>query len=188
MDNDKNLNIENETSVFTAQILDDKIDAQDLCDYARAAVGGGYCYGASGEVSSLAMRKKWADWNPGQKTNLLGICAKWDGKHVWDCSGLFRGAWRSLLTYRSGGATMIFNTWCAQTGTIDEMPDIAGIAVFRQGAGNTKQHIGLYVGQGMVVDARGSVYGVLHGEMSGFPWTHWGQLADVAYRTVLAQP
>lgn len=108
------------------------------------------------------------------------MCAKWDGKKVWDCSGLFRGAWRALLKYKSGGATTIFKTWCIETGPIETMPDEAGLAVFK-GSGTSMSHIGLYTGNGMVVDARGSAKGVLYEPIGAVAWTHWGRLADVDY-------
>lgn len=164
--------------------MEGKIKASDLVAYAREAVGGGYCFGSSGEVCSLARREAWAKANPSAKTNLLGLCKKWDGKKVWDCSGLFRGAWRALLTYRSGGATTIFNTWTSETGMIDTLPDEPGIAVFRANATKpaTKEHIGLYIGGGIVIDARGSSTGVVIGTVSAYgKWTHWAKLADVDY-------
>lgn len=165
-----------------------RIRADDLCAYALAAVGGGYCYGSSGEICSLSRRQQWAEWNPSQAENLLTICAKWDGKRVWDCSGLFRGAWRALWQYRSGGATTIFNTWCSEKGVIGRMPNKEGILLFR-GDDRTKQHIGLYMGDGTVVDARGSRQGVLHTTFQeGYTWTHWGLAEDVDYGGVLPHP
>lgn len=167
--------------------MEKHINAKDLCAYALAAVGGGYVYGASGQTCSLAVRQSCAAANPSQKENILGICQKWDGKPVWDCSGIFRGAWRALWQYRSGGATTIYNTWCAEKGEIGTMPDIAGVLVFR-GTDAAKQHVGLYVGGGMVVDARGSSQGVLHGPLSGYPWTHWAVADDVDMASALPSP
>lgn len=162
--------------------MKNSIKAEALCQYALDAVGGGYCYGASGEVCSESNRTKWAQWNPSQASNLLGVCQKWDGKRVWDCSGLFRGAWRSLASYRSGGATTIYRERGQEKGIIATMPDVPGIAVLR-GDAKTKEHIGLYVGNGMVVDARGSKKGVLHAPISAYPggWTHWLHFDEVEY-------
>ena len=160
-----------------------KIKASDLVQYAVNAVGGGYCWGADGQVCSPAVRQELANRTSNTETrnNLLGLCAKWDGKKIWDCSGLFRGAWRALLKYRSGGATGIYNTWCSETGLIDSMPDEPGIAVFR-GDSITKEHIGLYIGNGEVIDARGSAKGVVRGTLESYGrWTHWGRLEDVDY-------
>lgn len=160
-----------------------KIKASDLVQYAVNAVGGGYCWGADGQVCSPAVRQELANRTSNTETrnNLLSLCAKWDGKKVWDCSGLFRGAWRALLKYRSGGATGIYNTWCSETGLIDSMPDEPGIAVFR-GTPNNMEHVGLYIGNGEVIDARGSAKGVVRGTLESYGrWTHWGRLEDVDY-------
>ena len=160
-----------------------KIKASDLVQYAVNAVGGGYCWGADGQVCSPAVRRELANRTSNTETrnNLRGLCAKWDGKKVWDCSGLFRGAWRALLKYRSGGATGIYNKWCSMTGTIDTLPDEPGIAVFR-GTPNNMEHVGLYIGNGEVIDARGSAKGVVRGTLESYGrWTHWGRLEDVDY-------
>lgn len=84
-----------------------KIKAEALITYTKNAVGGGYCWGADGQVCSPSVRQELANRTGNAETryNLLNLCAKWDGQRVWDCSGLFRGAWRALLKYRSGGAT-----------------------------------------------------------------------------------
>lgn len=159
------------------------VKADKLIEYAIRAVGAGYCWGADGQVCSSKVRQELAGRTSSQsnKHNLLVTCAKWDGKRVWDCSGLFRGAWRELDKYRSGGATTIYKSWCDQKGTIDTMPDIPGIAVFRGTPGNMA-HIGLYIGNGEVVDARGSSAGVLRGTLQSYgKWTHWGKLTDVNY-------
>lgn len=159
------------------------IKADKLIEYAINAVGAGYCWGADGQVCSPKIRRELAGRTSSQsnKNNLLITCAKWDGKRVWDCSGLFRGAWRELDKYRSGGATTIYKSWCNEKGTIDTMPDIPGIAVFRGTAGNMA-HIGLYIGKGEVIDARGSAKGVVRGTLESYGrWTHWGRLEDVDY-------
>lgn len=160
-----------------------KIKSDALVQYAVNAVGGGYCWGADGQTCTPAFRQELAarTSNSAAKENLLTVCAKWDGRKVWDCSGLFRGAWRALLKYRSGGATGIYNNWCSEKGTIATMPDEPGIAVFR-GTPNNMEHVGLYIGGGEVIDARGSAKGVVRGALESYGrWTHWGRFEDVDY-------
>lgn len=167
-----------------------KIRVDTLIAYAKNAVGGGYCWGADGQVCSPSVRRELANRtsNEATKKNLLNLCAKWDGQHVWDCSGLFRGAWRALAKYRSGGATTIYRSWCDEKGTIDTMPDVEGIAVFRGTPGNM-EHVGLYVGKGYVIDARSSEKGVLLSTMASYGrWTHWGKLVDVEYGETEEKP
>lgn len=165
------------------------IKADKLIEYAINAVGAGYCWGADGQVCSPKVRRELAGRTSSQsnKNNLLITCAKWDGKRVWDCSGLFRGAWRELDKYRSGGATTIYKSWCGEKGTMDTMPDIPGIAVFRGTPGNMA-HIGLYIGNGEVIDARSSGKGVVRTKKAAYKWTHWGRLADVDYSETEDEP
>ncbi len=157
------------------------IQAKDLCAYAQNAVGGGYCWGASGEICSPSFRQELALRAPNQAENLLGECAKWDGKRVWDCSGLLRGAWRALSSYRSGGATTIFNIWCKETGTIDTLPDIPGIALFKANPKEGMDHVGIYIGKDQTIDARGSRKGVVADRLAAYEWTHWGRLENMVY-------
>lgn len=159
------------------------IQASDLCQYAKNAVGGGYCWGASGEICLPRLRQELAMRVDPKSTSygyLLGLCAKWDGKKVWDCSGIFRGAYKALGLKKSGGATTIFNTWLLESGPIGTMPDEPGIALFK-GTATNKEHIGLYIGNGQVIDARGAAKGVLIGPITDYAWLYWGRLADVVY-------
>ena len=156
------------------------IPARDFVNYVFNCVGGGYVYGSSGQLCSLKFRQQCAQANPSQKTNILGTCEKWDGKHVWDCSGIMRGAWRELLYYRSGYTTSIYHQWCARKGPVETMPNQAGTFVLR-GAEDRFLHIGTYVGNGMVVDARGSKEGVLLKPFDSYPWTHWAQADEIDF-------
>jgi len=60
-------------------------------------------------------------------------------------------------------------------GTIDTMPEIPGIAVWHDG------HIGVYIGNGEVIEAMGTQYGVVKTQLAGRGWTHWLQIPYIAY-------
>lgn len=49
-------------------------------------------------------------------------------------------------------------------GTMDTMPELVGIALWKQG------HIGVYVGNGYAVEAMGTKYGVVRTEVAGRGW------------------
>ena len=163
------------------------IRSADLVQYALKAVGGGYIYGSRGQLCTRKLREDCAKANPSQAHNILVVGEKWDGKYVWDCSGIMRGAWRALLYPRSGYTTIIYQDWCSRKGTIDTMPDEPGTFVCR-GTPDDIHHIGVYVGNGMVVDARGTKEGVLYGTLESYKagWTHWCQADDVVFGDIPA--
>lgn len=67
-------------------------------------------------------------------------------------------------------------------GTIGSIPDVPGILVFFPG------HVGVYIGNGYVVEARGFAYGVVKTKLSARGWKHWAYLPDhlIAYDGVEA--
>lgn len=64
---------------------------------------------------------------------------------------------------------------CSFKGKIDTMPDIAGILVFMAG------HVGIYIGNGKVIEARGHSYGVVETELKKRAWSQWGKLDWIKY-------
>jgi hypothetical protein len=62
---------------------------------------------------------------------------------------------------------------CEETGAINKMPDERGILVWRSG------HIGVYVGDDKVIEARGYQYGVVKTDLKARGWQKWGRLPEV---------
>ena len=61
------------------------------------------------------------------------------------------------------------------SGTIDTIPETPGLAVWHEG------HIGVYIGNGEVVEAMGTRYGVVKTKLEGARWTHWLKIPDISY-------
>ena len=162
------------------------IPVWDLVSYVRSKVGCGYVWGASGEFCSPSLRSILAKRAPSQKGNILGLCEKWDGMQVFDCATLIREAFEAVGIKRASGATTIWRTWpFVEKGTIDTLPvGEPGIALFRAEGLDKMGHIGMTIGGGLAVDARGSSNGVLLGPVSSVKWTHWARFADVDYRAI----
>ena len=55
------------------------------------------------------------------------------------------------------------------------MPDTPGLAVWKAG------HIGVYIGNGEVVEAMGTKYGVVKTQLEGRGWTHWLEVPGIEY-------
>lgn len=60
-------------------------------------------------------------------------------------------------------------------GTIDTIPEIPGVAVRYDG------HVGIYIGNGKVVEWRGFNYGSQITELKGRKWLHWYMLPFIEY-------
>lgn len=111
------------------------------------------------------------------------------GKVASDCIGLFKSyAWDKdgdidtrASSYGSNeqpdhGAKTTLNK-CKVKGDISTMPEIPGLAVWTKTGG----HIGVYVGDGYVVEARGFSYGVQRNKLSKRAFTTWGLYPFVEY-------
>ena len=61
------------------------------------------------------------------------------------------------------------------TGTIDTIPERPGVAVWRDG------HIGVYIGDGYVIEAMGTKYGVVKTKLAERGFTHWLEIPFIDY-------
>jgi peptidoglycan hydrolase-like protein with peptidoglycan-binding domain len=107
-----------------------------------------------------------------------------EGRTSMDCLGMIKG-----FFWTSGGtAENVYKRDCpdksangmlewlqksgCQWGTLDNIPDVPGILVFLPG------HVGVYIGGGYVVEARGFSHGVVKTKLANRPWKHWAYLPD----------
>lgn len=111
---------------------------------------------------------------------------RWVGHHVADCSGLFSWAFDKLGGYMPHGSNTMFRKYCTKTGTITKSTTLLpGTAVFKCRAGTKYAdkkdyyHVGLYIGDGTVIEAKGTQYGVVKSKLS--EWHYWGLLKGVSY-------
>lgn len=149
------------------------MSARDAAAFARQHVGDGYIYGATGWTCSPARREQQAKQYPEYQDNILNVGAKWDGKTCWDCATFTRACAKVGGVVLPSGATSQWKKggW-GEKGTIDQLP--AGkVALLYREKGGKMQHTGLYLGDSTVVDARGTKYGVLHGQIGKYAWTHY---------------
>lgn len=145
---------------------------------ALSLVGQGYIYGAQGQICSLAFRQQQARQYPDQEKNIMGTGAKWDGTPVWDCAQFTQEvAEVGGVKLVSGSTSQWKKTDWEQKGTIDTIPADELVFVFRQSKTNASvmQHVGVALGDGTCVHARGTAYGVVQQSMSQYAWTHWAR-------------
>ena len=72
------------------------------------------------------------------------------------------------------GANSIWSS-VTESGPISTMPDTPGLAVWMDG------HIGVYIGNGEVIEAQGTAYGVVKTQLSGRSWTKWLKIPNIKY-------
>lgn len=142
--------------------------------------GWGYIYGQWGnlwtaEKQAAATREQTVKYG-----------AQWIGHMVTDCSGLVRWA-----LYQLGEkdiphhATYQYTDWCKPKGKLvdgkrtDGNPILPGTLVFLQGNQEKIHHVGVYVGEGICIEAKGTKSGVVTSELSH--WDHWGECKVIDY-------
>ena len=142
--------------------------------------GWGYIYGTWGSLWTEKKQKS------ATRPQTVKYGSKWIGKMVTDCSGLPRWAlyqlgYKSLLHH----AYYQYTDCCKNKGQLidgaraDGQPIKRGTAVFLKGNGERIHHVGVYVGNGDVVEAKGTQYGVVMSKLSH--WDHWGEYKAVDY-------
>ena len=170
------------------------ITAEYLAEYALGQVKRPYWTGTCGHraCESLFDQKKKQypnDDNYKGKTYVPDYVMD-EGEKVHDCCGLIKGAcWcTGIDKYFTGGSEYKSNgcgDWtveemyanCTETGDISSLPEIKGLLVFTK----TKGHVGVYVGDGYVVEARGRKYGVQKNKLSSRSFKYWGKLKCIQY-------
>ena len=162
-------------------------NAADLVTYAINAYesGWGYVWGTFGSVLTEGLFQAKLDQYPDGVGNYEEfIRDNWVGKRTTDCCGLIKGyGWLDpetmSINYGTNGMPdlganqMYYNA--SESGTIDTIPEIPGLAVWHDG------HIGVYIGNGYVIEAMGTKYGVVKTQLEGRGWTHWLKVEYINY-------
>lgn len=149
--------------------------------------GWGYVWGTFGDVlDESALADRALRYPNSVAPHMDFIMENWLGYRAADCSGLIKAyGWYEPgigINYGANG----YPDWDANTmyenaqesGPIDSIPEIPGIAVWCDG------HIGIYIGGGIIVEAMGTEYGVVKTELDGYTgsrWTHWLKLEGITY-------
>lgn len=140
----------------------------------------GYIWGTAG-VKWTAEKQKAAT-----REQTVKYGSKWIGHYVADCSGLFSWAFKQLGGYIYHGSNTMYDKYCNVKGTFkngkrtDGLDLKPGTALFT-GTTNNKGHVGLYIGNGYVIEAQGTQAGVVRSKSSLAKWTYWGELKGCIY-------
>lgn len=105
---------------------------------------------------------------------------KWIGHKVSDCSGLPKWALIQNGSNCPHGSNSIWRNSLSEKGPIDKNTEIApGELVFKLRNGTDYHHVGVYIGDGYVIEAQGTRTGVIRSKLS--TWGYHGKLKVVDY-------
>ena len=146
----------------------------------------GYIWGTAGELWTAEDQAKLEKTTDADRAQGRQYGSKWIGHHVADCSGLFTWAFRQLGGEMYHGSNTMYLKWCVDKGELkkgkraDGKQLKPGTAVFVWN-GTNYSHVGLYIGNGQVIEAATTQKGVISGKVTATKWTHWGELKGVDY-------
>lgn len=157
-----------------------------LVDYCKAQLGRPYWWGTFGQKATPALLENRRKTYPRYYADT--DYQKQFGQKVHDCIGLIKGymwtkgADSTEYVYESNGFKDITSDMCYNLAKLKgtnmaTMPDIPGIAVFMNG------HVGVYIGNGEVIEAQGHARGVVKTKLCKRPWTKWAFINEIEYIT-----
>lgn len=172
------------TSHYTDPTTKNNLDLVKWAEFA-ADKKWGYVWGTYGSVLNSALFESKKTQYPDEVGGYEDfIRENWLGKRTADCIGLIKGySWydvtsQSITIASNGmpdiGANTMYNN-ATEKGSIDTIPEIPGLAVWKDG------HIGVYIGNGEVVEAYGTKTGVIRSQLSNGGWTHWLKIPYITY-------
>src|SRR5574344_2165755 len=141
----------------------------------------GYVYGTFGNVlTEKLLQDKLKQYPDNVRQYESFIRSHWIGKIVADCVGLIKsylwwdGTKAIYMSYNDVSANGMYEK-AKEKGGIDTLPEIPGLCVRFNG------HIGVYIGQGWVIESRGTKFGVVKTKLEDRPWTHWLKCPYIEY-------
>ncbi len=157
-----------------------------LVEFCKQAVDKtGYVYGTIGQICTPDILNQCAKRYPAN--HLAGgamrtVGNKWLGHRVTDCIGLIKyyvmsdkyGTNPQYIAKFDQSANGTFNN-AKSKGVISTISETPGLLLHMDG------HVGVYIGKGEVIEARGTYYGVVKTRLTERPWTHWYKSEWIEY-------
>jgi len=147
----------------------------------------GYVYGTIGQILTPAILDYKAKQYPGNVTKYLDfIKSNWMGRRTADCVGLIK----SYIWWNGGNIKYSPDTdvsangmrnKATEKGLISTIPELPGVCVWKNG------HIGVYIGNGWVIESRGTKQGVILSPLKGTGsagWTEWLKCPFITYEEI----
>lgn len=162
--------------------------ASVLVDYAKMCLADdyGYIWGTHGELWTQAKQEKLEKTTDPDRESSRKYGRKWIGHMVTDCSGMIYEPCRKAGVPMPHGSNTMYLRYCRAKGKLvngkrqDGKPLLPGTAVFTYNSKTGKYgHVGLYIGDGLCIEAKGAQYGVVTSKPER--WGYWGELKNIEY-------
>lgn len=153
--------------------------------FAKAKVGQAYWYGCFGQKCSYELlaekRKSYPDRYDQSRYSVKFTDQISAGLKCCDCSGLIKWIlWSdsiendtphyNAITGTDLSANDMINKGCSEVVSIDKLPEIPGLILWKNG------HVGLYIGGGKAVESRGHDWGIVISDVASRGWQKYGKL------------
>lgn len=149
------------------------VTALGLVDFCKSKLGTPYVYGMKGDELTNSKLNALSKSYPSMFTSTYKTKAKkFIGKKCTDCSGLI--SWYTGKVLSSSGLYA----------SAKERHPISSISSAPKGAILWKSgHVGVYIGDGYCIEAKGIDYGVVKSKVSNTKFTHWMLMNYIDYGT-----
>ena len=152
--------------------------SRELIEFCRGKLGTPYVFGMKGQVLTEALLLQLAAENPKVYTpQYIAKARCFMGKHCTDCSGLITwctGILRGSANYKETARKV------QPIGALNE--SMTGWALWKPG------HIGVYIGNGKCIEAKGINYGTVETRVRDTPWANVLKLKDIDYTEQVCEP
>ena len=152
----------------------------------------GYIWGTAGVMWTAAKQAALEKTTDENRAMSRKYGKKWIGHMVADCSGLFVWAFKQFDLPMSHISSNIFISYCTSTKgklTAELKQTIRpGSAVFTGQTAGNHPHVGLYIGNNTVIEAKGTQAGVVTSNLTDKKWTFYGELKNVDYGNSSEKP
>lgn len=159
--------------------------SKGLASFAIQCLGRPYIYGTYGQILTERLLLDRASTYPSRigPERVKYAREHYIGKRVSDCEGMIKNyLWAdspdTAPTYNASqdlSANGAFQTATVK-GKIDTIPEVPGICVRYSG------HVGVYIGNGEVVEERGFNYGCVKTRLKDRAWTDWFEHPWIDYK------
>lgn len=159
-----------------------------LIEYLRSRIGSIYVWGAQGEnVLAKANPLEWIRSMETNETNAQRAYAlfkqrKQEGVNpilAYDCSGLIVAFLLDVGILKADRTAQALYNMCDIKLRKEELEPGDFVCIYTEASAKIT-HIGVYVGDGKVIEARGRDYGVVETNLDERPWNRFGRLSALA--------